>query len=181
MNADEENVVEIEPEVVQEPIQSNVEDDNDMEFDLDEEDKPEAEEESEGEPDPEDDGDYLQPGASSRKAKGLRNRFDYPELTGIFSRYSDVSLEAAFKMLNAYVSDMIKNLKVVFDVDKEFFPELIEFLESQRFSRTKLENMIKRLVEKTLNQHSESGPFFALGIDGKEGLVGLKNNKYIPR
>ena len=178
-----ESLSEVEPEVMPEPanIESQVndsgvmdvnEDQEEVDFDdetKDNQDEEVSDQEEEDIDDETKDKTFGSPG-SSRKVKGLRNRFDYPELTGIFSRYSDVSLEAAFKMLNAYLCDIIKAS-----------PEIRKILEGHRFSTCKLRNMVLSHGDNRLLQHYLSGPFPAFGIDGKEGPVRLKNNKFIRR
>ena len=136
----------------------------------------ESDSEEEEQPDDEMKDKSYGPPEPSKKVLGLKNRFDYPILTGIFSRYAETSLESGFKVVNAFVSDMINIAKLL-----GCSQEVIEFLESQRFSASKLSNMVKRHGSKKLERHLVSGPFPAIGIDGKEGLVKLNNNKYVRR
>ena len=179
----EENVEEL---VVEEVVLNNIKqkddrDSDDMEVGIDLEDNFDEEEitDDEGKKAEPDDDEKLDPSfmlpGSSRKVKGLRNRFEYPELTGIFSRYSGVSYEAAFKVSNAFLNDIIANCP------PEMKAELIKFLEAQRFSRFKLQNMVEKFGNKKVQEYFVPALFQALGIDGKEGPVRLKNNKFVRR
>ena len=80
-----------------------------------------------------------------------------------------MSFEAAFKSINAFLCDVIEHSP----------PEMKEFLERQRFSEWKLRKMVERLGGEKLEHHHQSGPFEAFGVDGKEGPVRLKMNKFV--
>ena len=71
-------------------------------------------------------------------------------------------------MLNAFVSDAI-----------DATPALKILLEPHRMSNSKLRKMIERYGGEKLEKHQQSGPFHGFGIDGKEGPVRLKHNKYL--
>ena len=100
----------------------------------------------------------------------IRNRLNYPLLSSIMGRCG-VSFESGFKILNAYVNDILPHLP----------KEMQQILNNHRVSKTKLKNMSLGNFAELLEQHLKSGPYPVVGIDGKMGPVRMENGRLISK
>ena len=57
--------------------------------------------------------------------------------------------------------------------------EILDFLDSQFLSRTKIQNMAKRHGFWRSEQHLKMGPFIALGDDGKQSMVRQQTGRFV--
>ena len=60
-----------------------------------------------------------------------------------------------------------------------FSPEVLQFLDSQFLGKTKIYNMARTHGFWRSQEHLKTGPFIALGDDGKQSLVRQLNGRFV--